>query len=65
VHGDYACVAANVAELVIVGPGQDLATETAHEPYTCIMIKRLFRARRGSHRVHLGCVVRRHFPANN
>lgn len=64
-HGDYARVSANVAELVVVGPGQDLATETAHEPYTCMLIKRVVRARRGRDRVHFGWVVRRHFPAKN
>lgn len=32
--GDYAGVSAHIAELVVVGPWQDFATEAAHEPYT-------------------------------
>ncbi|KAF5954203.1 hypothetical protein HYC85_007059, partial [Camellia sinensis] len=34
VHGDDAGVAADIAELVVVGPGKDLAAEATHEAYT-------------------------------
>lgn len=45
-NGDDAGVAAYISELIIVGPGEDLAPEAAHESYTCkVEIMLVFRAR--------------------
>jgi len=38
VDGYDAGVAAHVAELVVLGPGEDFSTEAAHEPYTWRMM---------------------------
>ena len=47
--GNDACITADVTELIIMRTREDLATETAHESYTCMGIVRsmVFGAWRG------------------
>ena len=47
--GNDACITADVTELTIMRTREDLATETAHEPYKCMGIVRsmVFGAWRG------------------
>lgn len=40
-NGDDSSIATDVTELIIVWSRDDLAAETAHEPYTCMDIMRL------------------------
>lgn len=45
-NSDDAGVATYISELIIVGPGEDLASEAAHESYTRkVEIMLVFRAR--------------------
>lgn len=38
--GYDACITADVTKLIIMRTGEDIATETAHDPYTCMGIMR-------------------------
>lgn len=58
--GNDACITADISEQIIMRTRKDLASETAHEPYTCMGIMRsmVFGAWRGRNGIGGGVQLR-------